>query len=723
MDRPEPSVGTRRPSDGIGEEFAGRRVGSTSPLPEPPLDALHEAAFRDHPSSLCILGLADLTFVAANPEFERATGRAVGDLIGRRPDEIGLIDQEDAAALLREVAALIERGDPAIRDYVTRIRYRLPDGKEAFARMAVGLTEISGEPHLIAAFTDASLAVSQELALGRRDAILQTVGAAAQLFLQADRWEDAIDEVLRRLGEAAQVSRVHVFQNVLLASDERGSTHRFEWCAPGVEPQIANPSTIDQPFDPSQEDWEAALGRGEPWMVNVKDLAGEMRDDFASQGIVSLLDMPIFAGREWWGSIGFDDCEQERDWTGAEVEALRVAAGTLGAAIRRQVVERSARETEELYRTLVEQIPAVVYVNLTGPEYVPMYTSPGIEQLLGITPADFMTRRNWFELVHPDDRERVFAADERTDQTLEPFSIEYRMRRADGRVVWVLDQAEVVRDERGEPRFWSGVMFDITDLKRAEGDLARALDIEREASARLRSLDELKNTFLQAVSHDLRTPLTSLLGSALTLDRDDLELTPEIERDLVHRIAGNARKLERLVTDLLDLDRLSQGLLEPKRVTVDLADVVQNVVAESEASVDREVTIDTTPTMVAIDVPKVERIVENLLVNAARHTPPHAHIWIRVRPGDHGAVLTVEDDGPGLPPEDRERVFGPFERGGSAAAHAPGSGIGLTLVARFAELHGGRAWAEERDGGGASFLVWLPSGLDDHVAEAASTPR
>jgi len=687
-----------------------------------PDERVYEAAFRDHPSSVCILRLDDLRIVAANPEFERSTGRREADLIGRRPDEIGLIDPEDAASLLREVAALAEGGDLAIRDYVTRIRYRLPDGAEAFARMAVGLTELGGARHVIASFTDASAAVRQELALGRRDSILQTVGAAAQLFLQADRWEDVIAEVLRGLGEAAQVSRVHVFQNVLLASDERGSTHRFEWCAPGVAPQIANPATIDQPFDPSQEGWEAALERGEPWMVDVKDLPPQTRAYFASQGIVSLLDMPIFAGREWWGSIGFDECERERDWTAGEVEALRVAAGTLGAAIRRQEVERSARETEELYRTLVEQVPAVVYVNLVGSEYVPMYTSPGIEPMLGITAADFMTRRSWFDLVHPDDRERVFLEDERTDRTLEPFSIEYRMVRPDRRVVWVLDQAEVVRDEHGEPRFWSGVMFDITDLKRAEEDLARALDIEREASARLRSLDELKNTFLQAVSHDLRTPLTSLLGSALTLDREDIRLTPDVERDLIHRIAVNARKLERLVTDLLDLDRLSQGLLEPQRAMVDLADVARNVVEESEVGVDRDVTVDTVETIVSVDVPKVERIVENLLVNAVRHTPPHARIWVRVRPADDGAVLAVEDDGPGVPLEERERVFGPFERGATAAAHAPGSGIGLTLVARFAELHGGRAWAEERDGGGASFLVWLPSGLDGLVGQAAAIP-
>src|SRR5439155_4596668 len=219
------------------------------------LDRVYEATFRDHPSSICVLRMRDLTFVAANPPFERASGRSVSDLVGRRPDEIGLIDPADAATLLGEVAALDEG---QLRDFITRIRYLLPDGSEAFARMAVGLTDLNGERHVIASFTDACAAARQELALGRRDAILQTIGAAAQLFLQADRWEDAIDEVLRMLGQGAAVSRAHVFENVALPGGERGSTNRFEWCAPGVEPQIGNPATIDQAFDPSQDEWRAS---------------------------------------------------------------------------------------------------------------------------------------------------------------------------------------------------------------------------------------------------------------------------------------------------------------------------------------------------------------------------------------------------------------------------------------------------------------------------------
>jgi signal transduction histidine kinase len=114
----------------------------------------------------------------------------------------------------------------------------------------------------------------------------------------------------------------------------------------------------------------------------------------------------------------------------------------------------------------------------------------------------------------------------------------------------------------------------------------------------------------------------------------------------------------------------------------------------------------------AVDAAKVERILENLLYNAYKHTPPGSRVWVRLAAEGEGALLAVEDEGPGIPPAFRESIFEPFQRG--EATDASGTGIGLSLVARFAELHGGRAWVEERAGGGASFRVFLPSA--EHVA-------
>jgi PAS domain S-box-containing protein len=241
--------------------------------------------------------------------------------------------------------------------------------------------------------------------------------------------------------------------------------------------------------------------------------------------------------------------------------------------------------------------------------------------------------------------------------------------------------------------------------------LAAALDRERAAAEHLRTLDELKSGFLQAVSHDLRTPLASVLGISLTLQRGRGQLSPADADDLLGRLAANARKLDRIVTGLLDLDRLDRGIVELRRQWVDLASLVAGVVKEAgeELLEAHPVSLDLAPIQVLADAAKVERIVENLLANAARHTDPGTPIWVRVAPGDRGALLCVDDAGPGIPVEQRESIFRPFERGPGGATYAPGSGVGLALVAQIASLHDGQAWVEDRAGGGASFRVLLPA--------------
>jgi signal transduction histidine kinase len=274
-----------------------------------------------------------------------------------------------------------------------------------------------------------------------------------------------------------------------------------------------------------------------------------------------------------------------------------------------------------------------------------------------------------------------------------------------------------VHDAHGRPAALRGLMIDITERKRAEQALrsserkySEAFRREREATQRLRALDEMKNTFLEAVSHDLRTPLTSILGSALTLEQSADTLSGDDVRDLVHRVASNARKLERLLADLLDLDRLQRGIIAPQRRPTDVGALVHQVVTETDLLSGRTVEIDAPSFVISVDAAKVERIVENLVANAGRHTPEDSSLWVRVEPGNDGVTIVVEDEGPGVPPDLREAVFEPFRQGpATESIHSPGVGVGLSLVARFAELHGGRAWVEERPGGGASFRVFLPT--------------
>jgi len=403
---------------------------------------------------------------------------------------------------------------------------------------------------------------------------------------------------------------------------------------------------------------------------------------------------------------------------GADIGFEGPAAGLArGIADIASLALGSARRFNELERfhELVESLEAVFWeADASGLEFSFLSGRATVE--LGGSSDGGAPPRRWGDHIHPDDRDAAVLALRTGIETGGRHSIEYRAAGPDGEARWLRDLVHVGRDARGDAML-RGLIVDITERKRAEQALRRserkyseAFRREREAAQRLRALDEMKNTFLEAVSHDLRTPLTSILGSALTLEQAGQTMSAEDVHDLVRRIAANARKLERLLSDLLDLDRLQRGIIAPQRRPTDVAAVIAQAVAELDVLGGRTVEVDVeSPLIAELDSAKVERIVENLLANAARHTPSDARIWVQARRRDGGVLIVVEDEGDGIPEELREAVFEPFRQApGGPAQHSPGVGVGLSLVARFAELHGGTAWVEDRRGGGASFRVFLP---------------
>ena len=235
----------------------------------------------------------------------------------------------------------------------------------------------------------------------------------------------------------------------------------------------------------------------------------------------------------------------------------------------------------------------------------------------------------------------------------------------------------------------------------------RAFSEERQETERLRDLDEMKTAFLAAVSHDLKNPLTAILGFSTTLQSRLDRLPPERSKEFLGHITNAARKLQRMLDDLLDIDRMNRGTLEPHRTPTDIGSLVRRTVEETDTQ-GRAVLIAADEITVSVDPPKVERIVENLVTNAVKYTPSDSPIDVRVEPQDGGVLIAVEDRGAGIGDAQKVAVFDPFHRAPGAEKVAKGTGVGLSLVSSFAELHGGRAWVEDRPGGGASFRVLLP---------------
>jgi len=199
---------------------------------------------------------------------------------------------------------------------------------------------------------DVTERVNAERALKRRDAILESVRYAAEEFLKSGSWNRNIGEILRQLGTASDVSRVYIFKKHYSDDGKILCSQLFEWTAEGVEPQIYNPELQNIPVEERGfSRWLKRMQEGEPVYGHIKDFPEEEQGLLRSQQIKSILAVPIFINNELWGLIGFDECRYEREWSGAEIDALRAAADIIGVAIYRSGIEESLqRRLEELER-------------------------------------------------------------------------------------------------------------------------------------------------------------------------------------------------------------------------------------------------------------------------------------------------------------------------------------------------------------------------------------
>jgi K+-sensing histidine kinase KdpD len=245
------------------------------------------------------------------------------------------------------------------------------------------------------------------------------------------------------------------------------------------------------------------------------------------------------------------------------------------------------------------------------------------------------------------------------------------------------------------------IVSQLAEMARRGQERAREAEIARRS-------DAAKTGLLRTVSHDLRTPLASIKASVSGLRQPGAEYSEEDRAELLAAIEEEADRLARLVSDLLDASRLEAGAMVPDRRPHDLAELIETVLRRLEPRLgNRPLTVEIPETLpaVAYDYTQVDRIITNLLENAAVHTPPGSPLEIRVRPAGDEIRVEVTDHGLGVAPEDRERLFRPFERGRTGGR---GTGLGLAIARGFVEAHGGRIWIEAVPRGGARFVFTLP---------------
>jgi PAS domain S-box-containing protein len=406
-------------------------------------------------------------------------------------------------------------------------------------------------------------------------------------------------------------------------------------------------------------------------------------------------------------------------------ELLESIAHLVAISLRRRSAEKALRASEERFRELAELLPEIVYE--TNGQGILTFMNRNAFDLFNYTQEDYVAGLNVLDMVVTADRGRALESIQRVLNGEKVDSNEFTMRRKDRSTFPSTIHSTAIIHE-GKSVGLRGVIVDITERKQAEEALLRAnAELETRIQERTSDLmlakeaaetaNKAKSEFLANMSHELRTPLNHIIGfTELLFDKHFGGLNPTQE-EYLKDVLQSSRHLLSLISDVLDLSKIEAGKMELEYSEVPLREVLENsLLMVKEKALKHRLRLTTLfheiPPTIWADERAVKQILYNLLSNAVKFTFEGGTVQLEARgPNEQGVEITVRDNGIGLKETDLERIFRPFEQGDNSASRKyQGTGLGLALVKRMVELHGGRIWAESHgEGTGSTFTVFLPA--------------
>lgn len=353
--------------------------------------------------------------------------------------------------------------------------------------------------------------------------------------------------------------------------------------------------------------------------------------------------------------------------------------------------------------------------------------SPESESLFGPLDGELcISSQQFIRLVHPEDRANLISnLNQCIKNCNNGFKSEYRLKSKSGKWNWIMASGKIIEYDHNAPLRMIGTVINVTELKDYQQKLEQhsrdIISINNKlnrtnkeldtANIRLRELDELKTEFVALASHELRTPLTSITGFAQTLLMSDNILPVEKRERYLNIIVDEGFRLAGLVSNLLDISKIEKEKSQINPEKTDISELVkeavnnENIPSEMKMSI---YTISKDSLFVYADKERIKQVIHHLLSNASLHTDCGGEISISIETKGSFAVITVNDNGTGIPNEDLPKVFERFYRVKSDKRKSKGSGLGLSIAKEIVEAHNGRIWVESQLGKGSSFYFTLP---------------
>ena len=397
---------------------------------------------------------------------------------------------------------------------------------------------------------------------------------------------------------------------------------------------------------------------------------------------------------------------------------LTTVGAEVGQFVQRAETAQALQRSEADHRAIFEHAPiGIARVSAEG------NLLEGNSALLEMLELDYETLRTqtWPELLRGYDQA---AGKLRLAPLLAGLSdggsVQIRAATGGGRWLWLQMTATSIPDERGKPEHVLVMIEDVTKVREAQDKLGEALEAQRNANEDLEKLDRAKTEFLSIVSHEFRTALTGIQGFSELIRDGGLE--PDELRAYGGYIFNDAERVNRLIGDMLDLDRMESGRMTMRAADVDINEVLSDAIARASSAnglVEFKSDLDPRLPIVTGDRDRLVQVVSNLVNNAVKYSPEGGMVTLSSRAEGGYALVTVADTGLGIPPDEIGHVFERFRRVRSGAASSiAGTGLGLTIVKQIVEMHGGKIWVESALGHGSAFHFTIPLAPDTVSAAA-----
>ncbi|MFC5458602.1 hybrid sensor histidine kinase/response regulator [Massilia niabensis] len=435
----------------------------------------------------------------------------------------------------------------------------------------------------------------------------------------------------------------------------------------------------------------------------------DVRPSYRAAQIRAVVSVPVLKAGRFVAGMALHQAEA-RVWHAQEIKLLELVANRCWESIERSRVTQVSLESEAKFRTIANAMPQMVWSTLADGFHD--YFNQQWYDFTGV-PQGSTDGAGWNGIFHPDDQNAAWARWRHSLATGETYEIEYRLRHHSGQYRWVLGRALPVHDENGAIVRWMGTCTDIHAQKQAEDDL--------------RNMNARKDEFLAMLAHELRNPLAPIASAAHLLKL--VKADPARVEQASDIIARQVRHMTALVDDLLDVSRVTRGLIELEKYPVDLGSLVASAIEQARPLIKSRghvlnLRMHASDPVVQGDRTRLVQVVANLLNNAAKYTAQGGEITLAVELHGSQARIVVTDTGIGIEDKLLPHVFDLFTQGARTPDRTQGGlGLGLALVKSIVTLHGGTVQAESAGPGkGSRFTIALPVLAEEAAAHEAAAP-